>query len=659
MENGKKDVIKTKRSIRVKVMTMTTIIVIGVMLVCTLILRSSMNNLTETILLDVLQPTAGQSAKAVATDIHLMADRMMSLASDSRLADAGATQADRADMLAGARNTYEFYGIGIYDMAGEAVALDGDIYASLTEADWYSLLSETDNLTIADPIITSDYVGVPMGMPVKTNGETSAYLVGIYKYDMLSDVLGSIHIGKSGMAIIINEEGKIVGHPQEEIVRQELNLYDLDDDASAHKIFDRMVSRETGSGEGMFNGQDSYVAYCPVRGTRWSFAVEVPKADYMDATNAAIRNTMIGTISALFVALIFIWIVMTVISGQLKKAIVRMNGLARGDLKSSVTVNKSGDEVEYLSRSLKTTIESINSYLNEIRRVLDNIARGNLNVSADGNYQGDFVVVKESLTHIIDSLNRIMKQINQTAYQLMQTARNMGEQSEELHQSAASQTGVMDGLNNEVDIIKTNLSEVTENTRQTRQRAEEIAEEISDGGQKMNELMEAMEAISRNAEDINKISKLIEGISKQTNILALNAAVEAARAGEAGKGFAVVAEEIRMLAEQSEDAAKNTVSMIETSAELIAKGVELTGEAAEALEKISRSSDAVTEITERLSDTVDVQEASLNEITGRIGDMSQITGRNLQCAENTADASMKLRQESESLKELLEQFQFH
>lgn len=640
-------------------MTMTTIIVIGVMLVCTLILRSSMNNLTETILLDVLQPTAGQSAKAVATDIHLMADRMMSLASDSRLTDAGATQADRADMLAGARNTYEFYGIGVYDMAGEAVALDGDIYASLTEADWYSLLSETDNLTIADPIITSDYVGVPMGMPVKTNGETSAYLVGIYKYDMLSDVLGSIHIGKSGMAIIINEEGKIVGHPQEEIVRQELNLYDLDDDASAHEIFDRMVSRETGSGEGMFNGQDSYVAYCPVRGTRWSFAVEVPKADYMDATNAAIRNTMIGTISALFVALIFIWIVMTVISGQLKKAIVRMNGLARGDLKSSVTVNKSGDEVEYLSRSLKTTIESINGYLNEIRRVLENIARGNLNVSADGNYQGDFVVVKESLTHIIDSLNRIMKQINQTAYQLMQTARNMGEQSEELHQSAASQTGVMDGLNNEVDIIKTNLSEVTENTRQTRQRAEEIAEEISDGGQKMNELMEAMEAISRNAEDINKISKLIEGISKQTNILALNAAVEAARAGEAGKGFAVVAEEIRMLAEQSEDAAKNTVSMIETSAELIAKGVELTGEAAEALEKISRSSDAVTEITERLSDTVDVQEASLNEITGRIGDMSQITGRNLQCAENTADASMKLRQESESLKELLEQFQFH
>lgn len=252
-----------------------------------------------------------------------------------------------------------------------------------------------------------------------------------------------------------------------------------------------------------------------------------------------------------------------------------------------------------------------------------------------------------------------MKQISQTADQLMETAQNMGTQSEELHQAASRQTLFMDELNSEVGLIQANLNEVTDNTKETRQRADEIAEQIENGDERMQDLRTAMEAISKNAEDIDKISKLIEEISKQTNILALNAAVEANRAGEHGKGFAVVAEEIRLLAEQSEEAAKNTVTMIETSGSLIAEGVDLTAKTSEALENISKSSDDVTRITKRLSETMDVQAASLYKITGSIGEMSQITEQNSQCAEHTADASAKLKQEAAKLKKLLEKFKFH
>lgn len=651
--------VRIRKSIRLKIMTMTTIIVICVMMVCTGILQYSMRNLTESILLDVLQPMAGQSAKAVASDIHLMADRMMGLASDNRVAKEDAKPKGMASLLQHARNTYEFYGIGIYDTDGNALAVEGDCYGSLSEMEWFGLLQETDNLTISDPVVTDDYVGIPMGMPIKGEEGTVSYLVGIYKYDMLSDILDAIHIGKSGMALVINEEGKIVGHPEEEVVRQELNIYELDTTDSAHQVFDRMLTRETGSGDGTFNGQEAYVAYCPIRGTRWSFAVEIPKADYMESTNRAVWDTMVGTVLALCAALVFIWIVMTVISGQLKRAIYRINSFSQGDLSAPVEVKASGDEVEYLSKSLKTTIESINGYLGEIRRVLEEISKGNLNVSADGDYQGDFVVVKESLTNIIEALNKMMKQISQTAGNLFETAQDMGIQSDELHQAVTSQTSIMDGLEHEVTSIRADLEDVTKNTKETLACAVEIAEEIAGGGQKMQELQTAMEAIHKNAEDINNISKLIEGISSQTNILALNAAVEAARAGEHGKGFAVVAEEIRRLAVQSEDAAKNTVAMIETSGKLIAKGVELTAQTSEALQKISKGSDGVTEITGRLSETVDVQEASLHKMTGKIEEMSQITEQNLQCAKNTEDASAKLKQESESLEELLAKFQFH
>lgn len=652
---GKKNKIRTKRSIRTKIMVMTTVIVIGVMLVCTAIMQNSMQHLTESILLDVLQPMAGESAKAVESNIHLMADRMMSLASDSRLVGAQT----QAAVLLEARNTYEFYGIGLYDLNGKAVRKDGEIYDSLADTEWFALLQETDNLTIADPLITEEYVGIPMAMPVKTNGATSGYLVGVYKYDMLSDVLGAIHIGQSGMALILNEEGKVVGHPEEDVVRQAVNIYDLDTTESAHQIFDRMITRETGSAEGIVNGQESYVAFCPIRGTRWSFAVEVPKTDYMESTEMALDNTKKGTFVTLVAALFAIWIVTTVISGQLKRAIVRMNGLADGDLKSEVEVMKSGDEVEILSRSLKTTIESVNGYITEIQNILDNISRGNLNVSADGDYKGDFVVVKQSLTQIIVSLNQMMKQINDTAHRLNETAQNMGTQSEELHRAAMNQTDAMEGLNAEVKNIRDNLNHVTENTKETRERAAGIAEQIAGGSSKMQELKEAMEAIERNAEDITKISKLIEGISQQTNILALNASVEAARAGEAGRGFAVVADEVRNLAGQSSEAAKSTVDMIETASALIKHGAKLTMETSDYLEEISRGSDAVTEIADRLSETVQIQEASLRQITERMEDISAVTEENLQCAENTADASVELGKESEKLDELLEKFQFH
>lgn len=658
-QGKKKTGIKVKRSIRFKIMVLTTLVVLGVMLVCTAIMRYSMRSLTETILIDVLQPAARQSAKAVEANIHLMADRVMDIASDKTIARVDATPAQIDWVLDDAANTYEFYGIGVYGKDGGKLAAVGEIFQDFSGTELFSLLKETDNMVIDDPVINDNYIGIPVGMPVKAGGETISYLAGIYKYDMLSDVLGSIHIGHTGMALIINEEGKITGHPSADIVRQELNIYDLDKDESAHKIYDRMLARETGTAEGIVNGQDAYVSYCPVRGTLWSFAVEVPKKDYMRPANVALYSTMTGTAGVLVLALAAIWLVTTVISAQLKKAITRMNWFSEGDLKSDIEVKKSGDEAEVLSLSLKTTVEHINGYITEIQHVLENISAGNLDISADGDYKGDFIVIGDSLNKIIVSLNNIMKQINNTSHQLADTAHNMEIQSKELHQAAYTQNNAMESLTSEVGVIKNNLSEVTENTKCTHQRAFEIAEQISDSNRRMDELKDAISAIEKNAYDVNKISLLVEDIARQTKILSLNATVEAARAGEAGSGFAVVAQEVRKLAEESEEAAQNTSMLIAQSGVLITKGVELTREAAKSLELISSSSEEVTNIAGRLSEAVDIQETSLHEITDKIDEISTITEQNLQSAENTEMASAGLKTESEKLKELLKKFKFH
>lgn len=651
--------IKIKRSIRFKIMVLTTIIVLGVMLVFTAILRYSMQKLTETILVDVLQPAARQSAQAVESNMHIMADRIMGLAADSVLTQGNTSRRRTAQFLENSANTYEFYGIGIYDKEGKGIITEGDAFESISGTEMFLLMEETGNIVISDPVINENYIGIPIGMPVKSGGETVSYLAGIYKYDMLSDVLGAIHIGQTGMAIIINEDGRIVGHPYTDVVRQELNIYDLDKDESAHNIYNRMVARETGSAQGIVNGQEAYISYCPVRGTHWAFAIEVPKEDYSGTTNIALYNTMAGTAGVLVLALAAIWAVTTIISRQLKKTIVRMDQFSEGDLNSGIEVKKSGDETEILSLSLKTTIEHINRYITEIQRVLENISKGNLDISTEGDYKGDFIVVGESLAKITTSLNNIMKQINSTTHHLADTANDMEAQSKKLHQAAYVQADAMEKLSSEVGIIKNNLNEVTENTKRTHQSAYEIAGQISDGNRKMEGLKEAMQAIEQNAHEVSKITMLVEDIARQTKILALNATVEAARAGEAGAGFAVVAQEVRRLAEESEEAAKNTVELISQSDVLITNGVELTREAAKSLELISSSSDEVKDIAGRLSESVNIQEASLYAITGRINEVSSVTGQNLKSAGDTENASVKLKTESGKLQKLLGKFQFH
>ena len=195
----------------------------------------------------------------------------------------------------------------------------------------------------------------------------------------------------------------------------------------------------------------------------------------------------VGTFGTLIVALFLIWITTTMISSQLKSAILRVNRLAQGDLTSLVEVKKTGDEVEILSASLDSTVQSINGYIMEIQRVLDNISKGNLNVTAEGEYKGDFHVLKESLTQIITSMNEMMKQTSNTALRLTDTAQSMSAQSEELQQAALTQTNAMDDLNSKVENIQGNLNDVSDNTKETKQRAAEIAEQIADGNQRSEE----------------------------------------------------------------------------------------------------------------------------------------------------------------------------
>jgi len=230
---------KMRRSLNGRILRNTTFNILVLVAVCCVIMAFSMQSLANSILLDSLQPMARQSAKTVEANIHMLADRMMVIAGDSRMSIAGigdgAAPADSDTesvkegweaVLVEAAEIYEFHTIALYDLNGSLVqGIDGA--PESLESGFLALLQETDNLTTHASTVFQDELGITMGMPVKEDGETAFYVVGVYKYDALNDVLNSINIGKNGMAYMVNREGIVTGHPDQSKVMDKNTLLEL------------------------------------------------------------------------------------------------------------------------------------------------------------------------------------------------------------------------------------------------------------------------------------------------------------------------------------------------------------------------------------------------------------------------------------------------
>jgi methyl-accepting chemotaxis protein len=197
------------------------------------------------------------------------------------------------------------------------------------------------------------------------------------------------------------------------------------------------------------------------------------------------------------------------------------------------------------------------------------------------------------------------------------------------------------------------LSSMTQRNAENSQHAVELATQtrsaVERGVADMRAMSEAVLALKASGEDVTRIIRTINEIAFQTNILALNAAVEAARAGEAGLGFAVVAEEVRSLAQRCAEAARETASKIESTAQRTAQGAQLSTRVAGTLGEIADHVRKVDELVAEIAVASREQSSGIAQINSAVGNVDKVTQTNAASAEKGASAAQQLNAQAATM----------
>lgn len=338
----------------------------------------------------------------------------------------------------------------------------------------------------------------------------------------------------------------------------------------------------------------------------------------------------------------------TSVAGRLEKGDL---GLTSGQ-KIQITTN-SNDEIGELAHIFQETIHRLRFYIGEISEILSCIASGDLTASTQQDYVGDFMSIKQSMGEITTKLNDTMSQIRESANQVSSGSEQVSNSAQSLAQGATQQAS-------SVQELSATISDISENAKITAQATREAGQFVEQAGGQLNASVEcvqqlnlAMDKISNSSEEISKIITAIENIAFQTNILALNAAVEAARAGNAGKGFAVVADEVRNLANKSDEAAKATKELIESSISAVTEGNSVVEQVTAALGRTSESADGVTTKMAIVVDAVEKQTSALGQVTEGIDQISNVVQTNSATSQQSAAASEELSSQAALMKRLV------
>jgi methyl-accepting chemotaxis protein len=311
----------------------------------------------------------------------------------------------------------------------------------------------------------------------------------------------------------------------------------------------------------------------------------------------------------------------------------------------------------------KNLVSAINRMMDEIvqpvqeaSKTLEKVAQRDLTARMQGEYRGDYAIMKETLERAISNLSDGMNQVAAASEQVAHASTEISSSSKNLSLGGSEQAGALQEVSERLDDILKVIQRNSVFAREANSLSQEARASAEKGVSSMQRLSEAIDRIKASADATAKIVKTIDDIAFQTNLLALNAAVEAARAGESGKGFAVVAEEVRNLAMRSANAAKSTAHMLEESAHNASNGVSINMEVLKNLQEINGQVNKVSQVMHEISIASEEQLTGAQQISLAVGRASSVTQQNAATAQESAASAHELNAQASVMQEMVRTF---